>query len=69
MYDPVGPKIKQYLDNKGISQAFVSEKTGIPRNILNPALHGKRKLLTEEYFIICEVLEVPLETFKENKAS
>lgn len=69
MNDRVGPRIKQYLESKGITQAFVAEKSGIAANILNPALKAKRRLTAEEYFIICEVLEVPLDTFKDNKAS
>lgn len=62
-------KIKNYLEERGISQTFLAEKTKMPLNILNPTLNGKRKLLTEEYFTICEALGVPLDTFKENQAS
>jgi len=63
----IGTSIKQYMANKGISQAFISSKTKIPTNILNPILNGKRNLLAEEYFIICEALDVPLQTFKESE--
>ena len=59
----VGSSIKQYMINNGISQTFVSSKTDIPTNILNAILNSKRKLLAEEYFLICEVLGVPLQTF------
>lgn len=60
----VGASIKKYLINNGISQTFISSKTKIPTNILNAVMNSKRKLLAEEYFLICEVLGVPLETFK-----
>jgi transcriptional regulator with XRE-family HTH domain len=63
----IGKKIKEYLNKKGISQTFVSNKTGIPISTLNAALNGNRKILAEEYFIICQVLEVPLDTFVEDK--
>jgi len=59
----VGKKIKEYLMKKGISQTYVSSKTGIPISTLNAALNGNRKILAEEYFLICQVLEVPLDTF------
>ena len=58
-----GKKIKDYLNNKGISQTFVSNKTGIPISTLNAALNGNRKILAEEYFLICKALEIPLDTF------
>lgn len=61
--DMTGKKIKDYLNNKGISQTFVSNKTGIPISTLNAALNGNRKILAEEYFLICQALEIPLDTF------
>lgn len=58
-----GKRIKEYLNSKGISQTFVANKTGIPISTLNAALNGNRKILAEEYFLICQALEVPLDTF------
>lgn len=42
--DMTGRKIKEYLRNKGISQIFVSNKTGIQISTLNSALNGNRKI-------------------------
>jgi len=64
-----GNKIKDYLISKGISQTFVANKTGIPIPTLNAVLNGNRKLLAEEYFVICQVLDVPLDTFIEKDQS
>jgi len=58
-----GRNIKNYLISKGISQTYVANKTGIPISTLNAILNGNRKLLAEEYFVICQALDVPLETF------
>lgn len=63
----VGSKIKEYLESKGISQAFLSAKSGIPPAKLNLALNGKRRLLLVEYQAICWALEVGLDTFMEPK--
>lgn len=60
----VGGKIKQYMLSKGISQSFISSKTGIQVGVLNAILNSKRKLYAEEYFAICEVLDVQLAMFK-----
>lgn len=64
-----GHKIKEYIKSKGISQTFVSNKTGIPISTLNAVLNGNRKLMAEEYFVICQALDVPLDTFMEKDQS
>ena len=56
-------EIKEYLKEKGISQAFVSKKTGIPLPKLNLALNGNRRLTLEEYTLICGALGVNTDRF------
>lgn len=60
-----GIRIKKYLDENGIKYTYVSEKTGIPMNILSPTLNGKRKMTAEEFISICIALNVSTETFSE----
>lgn len=59
----LGNRIKAYLDSNGIKYSFLSEKTGIPMNVLSPLLNGKREVKATEYFLICNTLGVPLEKF------
>lgn len=59
----LGKAIKQYLDERGIKQTFLAEKTNLSVSKINAILNGNRGLLAEEYFMICEVLGVPIETF------
>ncbi len=59
----IGQKIKKYLVEKGITQSFVSKKTGIKQTSLNAALNGNRNLTATEYFEICKALELPLDFF------
>lgn len=56
-------EIKKYLEEKGISQTFISKKTGIPLPTLNLVLNGRRKLTLDEYSIICGVLAVNTDKF------
>lgn len=60
----VGSRIKKYLEEKGISQTFLAEKSTVPISALNPILNEKRKVTAEEYFLICEALNVSTEKFK-----
>ena len=52
----IGLKVKKYLDENGIKYSYLSEKAGIPMNMLSPTLNGKPKMSVDEYFRICEVL-------------
>lgn len=61
----VGLKIKRHLDENGITQAFLSRKTGISRSKLNLALNGNRRLSFEEYELICGALGLPVDLFLE----
>lgn len=59
----VGQKIKSYLEDNGITQTFVANKTGIPIQKLNRSLNGNRKLEFGEYELICGALSVNTDKF------
>ena len=59
----LGERIKNYLSEVGLKHIAVAEKAGFPLNTFSAMLNGKRKITAEEYFVICKVLNVPLDTF------
>ncbi len=59
----VGVMIKEYLEDNGISQAYVSRETNINPVKLNMALNGNRRLSLDEYSLICGVLKVNTDFF------
>lgn len=59
----VGVVIKLYLEENGITQVFLSRKTGIETAKLNLALNGARRLSLEEYAVICWALGVNTDYF------
>lgn len=61
----VGTRIKQYLTDNGIKQSFLVRKTGLSAGVISDMLAGIRRIEVSEYFNICDALNVPLETFKE----
>ena len=63
----VGQKIKSYLENNGITQTFVANKTGIQVQKLNHSLNGNRRLDFGEYELICGALSVGTDKFLEPK--
>lgn len=61
----VGQKIKSYLSVHKITQASVSEVTGIPPAKLNMSLNGNRGLTIDEYSLIIYALGVTADKFIE----
>ncbi len=59
----VGEKIKRYIEENGITQTYISKKTGIAKPKLNLALNGNRRFTFAEYEMICWVLDVNTDKF------
>lgn len=57
--------IKQYLEDHGIVQSYLSRKAGVPLAKLNLSLNGKRKMTLPEYRSVCRALGVSADTFLE----
>ncbi len=56
-------KIKEYLEENGISQTFISKKTGIDLPKLNLSLNGNRRMTFPEYELVCGALNVNKDKF------
>ncbi len=61
----VATKIRNYIEERGITQIWLSNKTGIPPAKLNLVLNCKRKLTFIEYEVICWALNVDVGSFLE----
>lgn len=59
----VGERIKAYLEENGITQTHLSNKTGIERVRMHLLLKGERRMEVTEYFSICDALNLPYDTF------
>lgn len=58
-------KIRKYMDENGISQIDLCNKTHISPAKLNLSLNKKRKLTFDEYQTICWAMGVGVDTFME----
>lgn len=63
----VGSAIYQYMKEKGLKQTVIARKAGIRISPFNCMLHDKQNIRAEEYFAICQALEVSLDTFERGK--
>lgn len=57
--------IRAYIDQNGLKQKSVAEKSGIPNATFNAIMNGKRTLYAEDLRAICLALNVSPETFME----
>ena len=61
----VGARIKVYLEQNGIKQAFVCDKTGIAPARLSQMLNSGARIDCITYYKICKALNQPYEAFLE----
>lgn len=62
----VGEKIKEYVNSRGIKQAFIAEQANISTVALSNMLNGNQKIDALTYHDICKALQVPMEQFFED---
>ena len=59
----VASRLKDLIDEKGVTYTFISEKTGIPIDALSRSFRGKRRLPADEMIAICKAINVDLRDF------
>ena len=57
-------KIKRFMEERGIKQSFLKERLGMTASSVNALLNGNRGRSAEEYFKMCDALNVPLDYFR-----
>lgn len=56
----VAQRIKEIVDNRGITYTFISSKTGISIDAISRSFSGKRRLSADEMLNICQVVGIDL---------
>lgn len=59
----IGERIGEYLDQNGITQAFLAAKARMTPTSVSMVVNGTRKVSAEEYIRICRALKLDLEYF------
>lgn len=63
-----GELIKKYIQENGLKLKAIAEKVNIKENTFSAMLSGKRRITAEEYFAICNALNVDTNTFTRKEA-
>lgn len=56
-------KVRQYIDEQGMKQVTIAEKSGISRTTFNAIMNGRRTMYAEDLRAICLALNVSPEMF------
>ena len=56
-------RLKQFIEERGLIQKFVAQKTGIEEVALSNILNGRQKCSLENYVTLCIFFNVPFDSF------
>ncbi len=56
----VAQRIKEIVDDRGVTYTSISSKTGITVNAISQSFAGKRKMSADEMIAICKAVNIDL---------
>ena len=62
----INEKLNRYLEENGIKQSFVVQRTDISADTFSKIINGKRKMSASEFLSICDALNLDPNYFKTN---
>lgn len=60
--------INSYMEERGIKQSFLSQKTGISQDAISKILRNARGISAEEFIEICVALDIDPNVFRKKSA-
>jgi len=60
--------INTYMEERGIKQSFLAQKTGISQDAISRILRGVRGISAEEFIKICIALDIDPNVFRKKSA-
>ena len=46
-------KLNEYVNQNGINQIYIAQKTGLAEDKISDMLNGNRRMLADEFLLIC----------------
>lgn len=60
----VNLQLREIVENRGIKQSYICEKSGMTADAISRILNCTRKVTAEELLILCEILNVDPRSLK-----
>lgn len=65
----INKRLNEYVVENGIKQVYIAQKTGLTADTVSKMLKGNRRILADEFLLICTALDIDPNIFREKKAS
>lgn len=64
----INKRLSEYVSDNGIKQVYIAQKTGLPADTVSKMLKGNRRILADEFLLICTALDINPNIFREKSA-
>ena len=64
----INERLSVYVSENGIKQVFIAQKTGLPADTVSKMLNGSRRILADEFLLICNALNIDPNIFRNKSA-
>ncbi len=61
-------KLNEYVNQNGITQIYIAQKTGLDEDTVSDMLNGNRRMLADEFLLICVALNIDPNIFRNKSA-
>lgn len=64
----INEHLSNYVNEKGIKQIYIAQKTGLSPDTISKLLNGSRRMLADEFLSICNALNIDPNIFRNRTA-
>ncbi len=64
----VNERLNEYVNENGIKQVYIASKTGLTVDTVSKILNGNRRILADEFLLICDTLNIDPNIFRNKTA-
>lgn len=62
----INEQLNRFVEENGIKQAYIAKITGLSRDTVSKILNGNRRILADEFLLICTALKIDPNIFRKN---
>lgn len=63
----INSQLNKYVADNGIKQVYIAQKTGLTADTVSKILNGSRRILADEFLLICTALDIDPNMFRRNR--
>lgn len=64
----INEQLNAYVSENGIKQTHIAQKTGLSPDTISKILNGNRRMLADEFLMICAALDIDPNIFRNKSA-